>query len=354
MWLLPSQLRSPSSASPPEPLGSSSGCGSPDCGHAWWPVSSAIPTPRPCSWRGWKTRPWSQRLFGAATWNSSMPDHLREWVSSLLDTPAPQCPPQASDSASETPDGSGPRSQESSLSAGLHTSSSKTSVAIVSSPSTMFGLAWGQWATSVRQVFSRRRKLARRTNANASSSWPTPNAVDSTQRMYQAENHAPVDSLPGAARNWPTPSASVVSDGEPVEKWEARRASLEAKGVNGNGAGMPLTIAARSWPTPAARDVKGSDLPRRNSSPSLPETVQNWPADGESSAISLLRRMILRHGHDCSPECLRLNPQFVNWLNGLPPGWTDSESSAMEWFPLWLRMHSERLRAVWESQRILG
>jgi DNA (cytosine-5)-methyltransferase 1 len=193
--------------------------------------------------------------------------------------------------------------------------------------------------------------LARRTNANVSSFWPTP-------------------------------SASVVNDGEPVEKWEARRASLEAKHSNGNGAGTPRTIAARNWPTPTARDVKGSDLPRRNGSPSLPELVQNWPTprasdtngvgrhgtggldlrtvvgdwppDGEDSGLSRLRRMISRHGHMCSPECLRLNPQFVNWLQGFPPGWTDCESTATQWFPSWLHMHSERLRAVWESQRILG
>jgi len=64
--------------------------------------------------------------------------------------------------------------------------------------------------------------------------------------------------------------------------------------------------------------------------------------------------MISRHGHKCSPECLRLNPQFVNWLNGLPPGWTDCDASATEWFPLWLHMHSERLRAVWALQKVLG
>lgn len=310
-----------------------------------------------------------------------MPDHLQEWVLSLLGTPAPPCPPPESDSGNGTPDGSGPRSQELSLSAGLATSSSKTSAAIFDSPSTMFGLTWEQWATSVRQDFSRRRKWARRMNVNASSSWPTPRAAEAKGVAYQydqADHDKPRLSLTGEAQSWPTPSASVVNDGEPVEKWEARRASLEAKHLNGNGAGTPLTIAARNWPTPAARDVKGSDLPRRKGSPSLPELVQNWPTpyglaanhgpdgnefskavrnwptDGESSVFSLLRRMISRHGHECSPECLRLNPQFVNWLQGFPPGWTDCESTETQWFPLWLRMHSEHLRAVWESQRILG
>lgn len=49
---------------------------------------------------------------------------------------------------------------------------------------------------------------------------------------------------------WPTPNASLVQDGEEPETWLARREVLRAKGINGNGAGMPLTIAAKMLPTP--------------------------------------------------------------------------------------------------------
>lgn len=410
MWLLPSQLRS--SHSQPEWQASSSGCGSPDCTHVFWPALSGTPMPRPCSWRGWRTRPWSLRLFGAATWSSSMPDHLQEWVSSALGTPAPASPAPGSASGSGTPGGSGPRSPGSSLSAGLHTSSSRTSAAIFDSPSTMFGETWDRWATGVRQDFSRRRRLGRRTSGNGSSSWQSPNSVDSTQRMYQAGSHAPTQSLAcparlwptpagadsdrasltyahgennltlkGAAALWPTPSASVVNDGEPVKKHAERLRMLKDRHGNGNGAGTPLTIAARTWPTPSTQDAKNNGGPSQavSASPPLSSVASQWPTPrssdrenrttknapshglthgktlaGEASARSLPAPGSEASGHTCSPECLRLNPLFVDWLQGFPPGWTDCDATAMPWFPWWLRTHSERLRAVWELQRDLG
>jgi hypothetical protein len=290
-----------------------------------------------------------------------MPDHLQAWLWSLLDTPAPARAPQASGSGNGIPGGSGPRSPALSLSAGLHTSSSKTSAAIFDSPSTMFGLTWEQWATSVRQDFSRRRKLARRTNANASSSWPTPRvAADrASSASVNREGH------------WSAPSL-----GQAVELWRGEIPREYESPETLTPQARRIYEAARNWPTPAARDVKGSDLPRRNGSPSLPELVQNWPTPrtsdtngvgrhgtggpdlrtvaGEASARSLQAPATEPDGHTCSPECLRLNPQFVNWLQGFPPGWTDCESTETRWFPSWLHMHSERLRAVWESQRDLG
>jgi site-specific DNA-cytosine methylase len=60
---------------------------------------------------------------------------------------------------------------------------------------------------------------------------------------------------------WPTPDASVMNDGEGPETFFARQARQKAKGINGNGMGMPLTIAATTWPTPAARDYKGANGP---------------------------------------------------------------------------------------------
>jgi hypothetical protein len=42
----------------------------------------------------------------------------------------------------------------------------------------------------------------------------------------------------------PTPSAMVANDGEQPETWLARRERVKASRSNGNGMGMPLTIAA--------------------------------------------------------------------------------------------------------------
>lgn len=59
---------------------------------------------------------------------------------------------------------------------------------------------------------------------------------------------------------WPTPDSSVAQDGETIETWEKRRAGLKAKHGNGNGCGMPLTMAAAlsGWPTTRTSDTNGS------------------------------------------------------------------------------------------------
>lgn len=51
---------------------------------------------------------------------------------------------------------------------------------------------------------------------------------------------------------FPTPDASVANDGEGPDTWLARRERVRAKGINGNGMGMPLTIAVQLLPTPDA------------------------------------------------------------------------------------------------------
>lgn len=294
MWLLPSQLRS--SASAPGSEASSSGCGSPECAHVFWPALSGTPSPRPCSWRGWRTRPWSRVLFGAATWRTSMPDHLREWISSVLGIRASVSPLPGSDLGNEIPDGSGPKLPVSSLSPGLATSFSKTSATIFESPSTMFGMTWEQWATDVRRDYSRRLRLALHISGNGSSSWPTPNTQDS-------ENNGGPSQL---SRRTP-----------------------------------PLNAAAMMWPTP--RSSANENRTTKNA-PSHGTTHEKTLA-GEASESSLLALGTEASGHEHSSECLRLNPQFVGWLMGLPPGWTDPDSPiASTGFAAWETVSSRSLR----------
>jgi len=83
---------------------------------------------------------------------------------------------------------------------------------------------------------------------------PIPSASDAatkagcTMQTDSAPDADPTRSAPtrnGAVPLLPTPSAAVVNDGESPETWTARRARVKATGVNGNGMGMPLTIAAQ-------------------------------------------------------------------------------------------------------------
>ena len=61
------------------------------------------------------------------------------------------------------------------------------------------------------------------------------------------------DGTPGL----PTPSACVANDGERVTSWMDRRERVKLTAKNGNGMGMPLTIAVQLLPTPVAQTGKG-------------------------------------------------------------------------------------------------
>jgi len=80
---------------------------------------------------------------------------------------------------------------------------------------------------------------------------------------------------------------------------------------------MPLGMAARLWPTPTTQEVEHPDAEwndkmRRISkngsthSMNLADSVQMWPTP------------VTGNGG-------RLNPMWVEWLMGFPPGWTDLE-----------------------------
>jgi hypothetical protein len=180
--------------------------------------------------------------------------------------------------------------------------------------------------------------------------------------------------------NWPTPSADFLSGDDP-ELFRARAARLKEKhaGRTGNGAGMTLATAANGWPTPTANDWKGSgptlerkdgqmrgdrldyaaeqlwSTPRSSDGEKggpnqsfgaggtpLPAQASQWPTprvttnggsgngaradqsrlEDTASAFSLPDRPISTSGDASSHIRRTLNPLFVEWLMGWPPGWT--------------------------------
>ncbi len=126
------------------------------------------------------------------------------------------------------------------------------------------------------------------------SLWQTPR-VSFASRRSGARSSEPL--LPDQAKQWATPSAGVFNDTESPESWRARQATLKAKGINGNGAGVPLGIQAQEF-GPASPQAPTTETAGDASSPSTP---------------------ILR---------LQLNERFVEALMGLRPGWTDFGDSA--------------------------
>ena len=119
---------------------------------------------------------------------------------------------------------------------------------------------------------------------------------DSVTERICLEMGIPTQKYPSSL---PTPSACVANDGERPETWLAMRERVKLTAKNGNGMGMPLSIAAQLL-TPCASDWKGRT---------------NWEAAE-------------RHGPQRLPDCLPtgaatyLSPSFVEEMMGYPVGWT--------------------------------
>lgn len=152
-------------------------------------------------------------------------------------------------------------------------------------------MSYATWATGLKQDFSRRLKLALLTVERASSLWPTPTATDAKA---------------SGAAGYSTES--------------------------GRHAGVTLTDAAvrvpRLWSTPRADMYKlhPSCFDRADRAKSnIEEDAGTWlRSRGLLSATTKLG------GRRTSKSIRVLNPRFVQSLMGLPPGWSDFDSSEME------------------------
>jgi site-specific DNA-cytosine methylase len=174
----------------------------------------------------------------------------------------------------------------------------------------------------------------------------------------------------------PTPAAGNFNDGEDPEVWLERRERLKATSDAGNGAGVPLGIAVKLLPTATAKDAKASRNASAIRSPDAKpvnpgETLTDYvdptnggrlpfgaggPApegrllptpiatDGEKVSTGTLARLA-QFGERTAPGDVRddrapradgvvqnaprkassgrLNPAWVEWLQGFPQGWSE-------------------------------
>jgi hypothetical protein len=181
------------------------------------------------------------------------------------------------------------------------------------------------------------------------ANWPTPRSEDSES----CGNHpGAVDSLTGATRQWATPDANTWKGGNPervgrfgtkhgganladdVTLWRTpdvpnggRTMSAEYVAANGAtdkgkrqvGLKNQAKYSELAWSTPKARDSKSEEgeAGMMRQSPDLNVIAchffrpapQTPPPGSESSPNAPTSRR-------------RLNPNFVDWLMALPPGWT--------------------------------
>lgn len=176
-----------------------------------------------------------------------------------------------------------------------------------------------QWPTAGANDFKgsnqegqRRRQL----DEAAEQLWPTPRTItggpESAERKQElGRTESGGGDLQAAVALWPTPAATVINDGESPETFDERRRGMLAKGYNGNGGGLVLTVEAVRFHR-------------------AQETATPGP---ESSPTPRGSRR-------------RLNPAFVEWLMGYPDSWThpDPIDSAVWGMPSYLSRLRRRLQ----------
>lgn len=196
--------------------------------------------------------------------------------------------------------------------------------------------------------------------------WPTARSEDSES----CGNHpGAVDSLTGAARMWMTPNLTLGGRKNTAEQVQAK-----SKTDNGKRQISPEGQTMH-WPTPQARDVKSPDMEGSGNyerkmengwTIDLNSAAADWPTpatrdwkSGEASEETLNRNArplseIASHfslpdpptsthgGRSLSGSTRRLNPDFVDWLMGLIPGWTD-------YVPLETASYLSRVRSLLRS-----
>lgn len=161
--------------------------------------------------------------------------------------------------------------------------------------SMMCFLTWRAWDTPAKRWIFRLQESEPRTGDTGSGLWGTPVANDDNkspeahmamkQRMKGGPRKVPT-SLQVQAKMWPTP-ASRDFRGPKMKPFSER-------GGGKKGEQLPNAVAHQMHPTPDAGAAKGRGV----------------QSSGDRSRLGG-----------------SLNPQWVEWLQGFPEGWTDLEHS---------------------------
>lgn len=272
--------------------------------------------------RRWKRGGFIRLLSGLMLEPSMAARGVELFIASLRATPASPTPSPESAREAATTDGSSTSFSGSWRRAGLIVSSAKTSRGTSTDSSTPSSRLWKGWAIALRLESSQRGESEPPIDASDSSSWqtartvtgaytrdggekgkerpslhgqaeewPTARAISGGANSKRAERGAGGPDLQEAVSAWPTPSAEAPNDREEPESWRTRQAMLAGKGYNGNGAGVPLSIAAkemaRDWQTPGTDSFRGRGGDRKAEA-GLDRQAREWgsprASDGEKGS----------------------------------------------------------------------
>jgi hypothetical protein len=240
---------------------------------------------------------------------------------------------------------------------------------------------WKAWVTEQRQEYSQRVKLAHLTRERESSSlgstkkWATPQVTDVRTDVRMPSERSSKAKKGGCKnlreevmqpQNWPTARTSDAEGGRiETEMTEKGFKSKRHKSNQTFGAKLRDAVETheQSWPTPTtAEGTKIGNQPNYgqvglSNHPSIvghpdraklnksgkPQGSQAWPTPRankvhpvitEENREQLANRNKANLEEDIAGHCGKatgkLNPDWVEQLMGLPTGWTDFDSSAME------------------------
>ena len=303
----------------------------------WSLMWRSKPSPLPTWLRRWKREPWVQRLFGRTLKPSQHTYFEIEWTSSLAVTPASPFRLRETEKAQTIPDTCGHTSDNTSRQLDLFGVFSRTSRGTSVSDCKRSSQTWKQIVTKRRGEYLARLKSAHLIAGSESSYlptptattygsnqggaagrtgkvrhslesiakrnlWPTPTTQDNPQIGGKDKRRT---TLGGAVRDWPTPAANV-RDASP--RWTKTRNGKQEPEPN-------LAAAVMTWPTPSARDHKGGYIGGR---------MRNGKVSLDTLDVAV------QHLSNKDQKSGTLNPNWVEWLMGLPTGWTDLGSWATE------------------------
>ena len=275
----------------------------------------------------WKRGDYIQRLFGPTLLRSQklLTASVAKWILSLPVTRASLSVQQGEEKAPEMSGTFGRIFCELSRQSILPGFSAKTFPDTSPLDSMKWSEAFTVWTTRLRQESTQRLNLVRRISGNGCSSWPMP-------------------------RN------------SPQEARTTKTTPSQEKGEHGR----YLSAEAGAWATPAARDWK-SDNPEQSPdhAPPLGRQVlkgigpasqknsgQQWQtprgSDGEKGGPNQALKGKPALASQAAVENRRLNPQFVEWLQNFPIGWSDVDATELIDWQYW-ETQSSQLVQQWLS-----